>query len=389
MKKIGRERGAGRLLLVVFLLMLTALPAASEGVPAADPLFSVSSDTYDPALAQQALAIAETCYTLPLQQLYMGKLGYLKTGDYNMARQAGDTRHVAAYCVYQKAPGAGRDALVIAVRGTGEGEWPLNMELMPGGRYDLEYAENFFLAAQEVLDTLAEQIDGLQNPLFLITGHSRGAAVANILGAKLTDRFGAENVYAYTFATPRTVRGDYPAYGNIFNVINPADLITYLPFPQWGFGRYGVDVTLPVDGASPQLIAQVKEAYDQRADKIGEFAAFPDGSRFTVSFVETMAKAFPTVAESYTVRHALAHPGEAGPEEEGMTGSELLLLLATSTLGGGGEAQSADLQKLGQGRNDFSAILLHVLSLISGPDAAALGISHMPASYGAWMAVTQ
>lgn len=374
-------------LLLVLALLLSALPAFSETVPAADPLFGGPSDVYDSALAQKALSIAEMCHTLSVQQGYMAGLGFQKIGDYNYIREAGDTRHVAAYSVFQRKKPGSRDAMVIAVRGTGEGEWPLNMDLMPGGNYDLPYAENFFLAAQEVFSTLAEQISGLQDPVFLVTGHSRGAAVANILGALLTDRFGADSVYAYTFATPRTVRGDYPVYSNIFNVINPADLVTYLPFPQWGFDRYGRDIVLPVDGASPELIERVRKIYDRRPDKTGAFSTFTDGSAFTVSFENAMAFVFPSVEESYTVRHALAHTGEAGTEEEGMTGAELLLLLVSAVNGsaGGKENMSRFLQK----RNDFAPILLQVAQLMMRPDASALGMAHMPAMYGAWMAVME
>ena len=89
---------------------------------------------------------------------------------------------------------------------------------------------------------------GLQQPTtrFLITGHSRGAAVANLLAAFL-DRgsYAAgeketcpelvpEHIYAYTFATPNScsdlAERTASQYKNIFNIVNPEDVVPQLPF---------------------------------------------------------------------------------------------------------------------------------------------------------------
>ena len=86
-------------------------------------------------------------------------------------------------------------------------------------------------------------------------------------------------MYAYTFATPRTVRGEYPAYANIFNVINPTDYITMLPLPQWGFARYGVDVILPVVGASDRQLSAVQADFAQELGNWGTFQVFKEGDR--------------------------------------------------------------------------------------------------------------
>lgn len=89
---------------------------------------------------------------------------------------------------------------------------------------------------------------------FLITGHSRGGIVANLVAAELTqhgvlngavDRsFGVENVFAYTFASPRPSRGAPELLlGNIYNIINSPDLIP--KFPPTSSERYGLDLILP------------------------------------------------------------------------------------------------------------------------------------------------
>lgn len=355
-------------LVLVLMVAFSALPALAD-------YFSGPSSVYSPELAQQALSIAEGFFAPAMQQAVLMAQGFRRAGIYNLARPEGDTRHVAAYSVFVK--NGDRDQVVIAVRYTGDGEWPLNMELMPGGDYEAGIAENFHLAAQDILDTQAAFLDGLNNPLFLVTGHSRGAAVANILGAKLTDRFGAENVYAYTFATPRTVRGEYPSYDNIFNVINPCDMVPMLPLEAWGFERYGIDRVLPVDTADAAMLQAAKDAYARRTDKIGDFLVWQDGGRAMRDLIDACAALMPTVADAYTQRHAVEHPGLAAEGEAGVTGSELLLLMFTS----------GDYSALTAQENDFTPILRAMLALSAREDAAALTANHMPGTYGAWMAV--
>ena len=67
---------------------------------------------------------------------------------------------------------------------------------------------------------------------FWVTGHSRGAAVANIMAKRLSDTYGKSNVYAYTFASPKVVKVSTKItrkYSNIFNYVNPDDVVTRIP----------------------------------------------------------------------------------------------------------------------------------------------------------------
>ena len=101
----------------------------------------------------------------------------------------------------------------------------------------------------------------------LITGHSLGAAGANLLAAYLShDESLAykSNIYCYTFATPNCVLqkgARLHDFGNVFNVVNPKDGVTGLPTNLMeGFGlfgpstakawKYGVVCAIPSDDRS-------------------------------------------------------------------------------------------------------------------------------------------
>ncbi len=137
------------------------------------------------------------------------------------------------------------DACLVAVvvRGTGEvTEWAGNLNVGTGRDH-----AGFAQAGDELLENLENYLaQEPDRPLrFLVTGHSRGGAVANLTAARLT----AENrgaVYARTFAAPAvSLDGTGEGYENIFNITGPEDLVPQLPLAQWGYCRYGVDLPLP------------------------------------------------------------------------------------------------------------------------------------------------
>lgn len=114
-------------------------------------------------------------------------------------------------------------------------------------------------------------VDSNSDISFLVTGHSRGAAVANLVGKKLLDKdnvmpanvtpngsnteslktvsnkFTNSNVYTYTFAAPNNTTasnvGD-SKYNSIFNIVNEKDPVPYVAPAQWGFSKYGRTLTM-------------------------------------------------------------------------------------------------------------------------------------------------
>lgn len=122
------------------------------------------------------------------------------------------------------------------------------------GAQALPFNNRFAALAEEVFTNVENYLSstGLQDPIILVTGHSMGAAIANILAARLNGIMDPDNVYAYNFATPRTVNeavsGNQAVnYPNIFNILNSNDAITYVPLTimlpvvnYWK--RHGIDL---------------------------------------------------------------------------------------------------------------------------------------------------
>ena len=115
--------------------------------------------------------------------------------------------------------------------------------------------QGFNSAKEYVYGKLENYINKLgvskDNTKILITGHSRGAATANLVAAKLIKEqkyASASNVYTYAFATPNSTKleeKDNAEYKRIFNFVNPEDFVTKCMPASWGYGRYGTTFVLP------------------------------------------------------------------------------------------------------------------------------------------------
>lgn len=178
---------------------------------------------------------------------------------------------VVAYSLATKhlrsADGRERTLVMVAVRGSYGSEWISNVNLGASEAHDEEPGNHlgFSRAAQSVIDDVTARVEELeahgQQVALLFCGHSRGGAIAN-LAASYADDISHERhalapldaIYAYTFATPRVTKNDNTVdalYDNIFNVLNPSDLVPRFPLASWGYHRYGTDVWLPgIDDAS-------------------------------------------------------------------------------------------------------------------------------------------
>lgn len=200
-------------------------------------------------------------------------------------------------------------------------EWVGNFNVGNNGIH-----EGFKAARDEILRYVKKYIqdNNIEGNLKVWTvGHSRGAAVSNMLGAFFAgggiEYFGnnvnitPEDVYCYTYATPRTIiagtdknielsvegyRGGESysndtigdafsytkagkvnpqdkVYGGIRNFISYYDFLTMLPLEVWDYTRYGTDITIDHDGkvSESAMLKELKEvspyAYNKYVNKSG------------------------------------------------------------------------------------------------------------------------
>lgn len=192
--------------------------------------------------------------------------------------------------------------LLAIIRGTKDEEWYSNFYVGEG----VEHA-GFSHAADLVLDNIADYIsrhglDPKTTEAFL-TGHSRGAAVANMAAARLIDKGTFKSLSAYTFACPNTTMvesSQSEKYQSIVNIINPQDFICYIPLPQWGYTRYGQTVELPdfntVENFD-ELYSEMEKAY--LADTCNELKDFPNKGRDVENIISYLSIIAPTPADYY------------------------------------------------------------------------------------------
>lgn len=245
-------------------------PKAEVRVSWDDAWFREDPAVYRHDLALAAMALSGAAYVRTDRGISaraaLEDLGFehLKSYHYQLTLESGE-QTAYTFGVKTLRDGEGKTFRLVAavVRGTGEYmEWAGNLNVGTG----IVHA-GFDEAGNELMATLKKYLaeNGGENPVkFLITGHSRGGAVANLTAARLVKKGLAEkeNVYAYTFAAPAVSAGAAEeGYENIFNIINEADLVPWVPLPDWGYRRYGVDVPLP---------AAEEDGYDALFEKMDQ-----------------------------------------------------------------------------------------------------------------------
>lgn len=216
--------------------------------------------------------------------------------------------------------GSQKELFVVSIRGTQDCEWVDNFDPGIG-----EIHQGFLQAADYVTEELANYIEKTEvdksNLVVLITGHSRGAATANLVG-KIIDNgeygplqfLNRDNTFVYTFATPNTSSAadattrinTFPPekYMNIHNIVNPEDFVTKVLPAAWEYGRYGVTYVLPTRTAKysslnySDFLSKVTKLITTEYGK--EYRPYAGGSAEVDAYVNLLTAKVSNVSEYYS-----------------------------------------------------------------------------------------
>ena len=201
-------------------------------------MFGKSSHIADNNLAIASLVLSANAYDKGRQRKTLQDLGFSEIEFYN-DNGYDDINRVEKVIASTVQPinGQQTNVIVIACRGSSNfQDWFSNIN---------QQSQGFRFAAEDIKTDLVDYIEtrhiNTSMPTkILLTGHSRGAAAANILATIIpSDIAKKSDIFTYTFACPNTTndagRENYP----IFNILNSCDIVTQVPFIYDACPRFG------------------------------------------------------------------------------------------------------------------------------------------------------
>lgn len=149
-------------------------------------------------------------------------------------------------------PKGAKKLVFIVLRGTplNANEWISNINVSDTTKKNVLIHEGFSKTCENLRKSLYDFLKNKKispkDSYFLITGHSRGAALANLLGATIADEniISAKKIFVYTFASPNVSQeektGD-PKYNFIWNILNAEDIVPSVPPNRnnWKWKKFG------------------------------------------------------------------------------------------------------------------------------------------------------
>ena len=263
-----------------------------------DDYFRHSSTEYDEHLA--TLSCIMTNFSVPLdnpssldsdwylkqpERLYgfFGSIGFkdFETNDDYVSRSRFDS--IGVGCANRQVD----DYTVIGVGIRSGGyfrEWSNNVYLGDGTKSDYMH-EGWYNAANKTIDYINEYISANRitgKIKVWIAGFSRGGATANLAAGLLDNKImnGEEifssdvtltrdDLYAYTFEAPQGANYNSETvekpgsdlYNNIYNVVNPNDLVPKVAMSEYGFTRFGIDKFITTEFFDPDNFADNRDVF--------------------------------------------------------------------------------------------------------------------------------
>ena len=212
---------------------------------------------------------------------------------------------------------SGTKKLVFAVlRGTplSANEWISNINVSNTTHKNRELHEGFFNTAQSIkkafCDYLEKNAIHREEAVFLITGHSRGAALANLLGATLADEgiLSPEQLFVYTFASPNVSQSEKTGdsrYNFIWNIVNAEDIVPTIPPNRnnWKWKKFGNMKILAnywntnPDSYNTDYIPRINRYYNKLL--LRDYAPFKSGPFFQIQIGRILTQLYKKVENYY------------------------------------------------------------------------------------------
>ena len=210
-----------------------------------DSLFDVEPDTFSKDLALFAFGAANSTEDGTTISSFYSSLEF---DNIHLSESYSHTPTTSSigYCFAHKQV-KGSDVICVVIRGEDyQLEWVNNFLVGQSGDHQ-GFSESASIVKEDLKDYLSTYSSS--NVKLLITGYSRGGGVANNLAHQIlsSDNYLPENakMYTYTFEAPASVQMangiDYP---NVFNLVNSADIVCYVPPIRFGLKRCGIDIEL-------------------------------------------------------------------------------------------------------------------------------------------------
>jgi len=272
-----------------------------------DSYFSGSNQVINADLARSSIALSSAAYIQTAVSSALSSMSFydIEQADYRDTSPT-DNDFVSATFAYKSIINEGKiwDLYAIIIRGTGKGyDWLSNYNIGIGQNHaGFSLAESIlkreFAAYYQNLCTLGHTDEGISNNKIWITGHSRGAAVANLLAADFSEGnsyVSESQIFAYTFACPAVTTESESAehHPYIFNFNNTADFVCCVPLAQWKYRRYGVTVYLDEEQSLSEKMTYAfrqRTGFDYRGIKKAD----------TEEIVDLVERLSPSVTDYYT-----------------------------------------------------------------------------------------
>ena len=256
-----------------------------------DEYFTHSGYDYNHALAIMSMILTQTSFASATSSTkgwdtananfndLVKKCGFsnIYANDDAVSHPDGET--IGAYAASKKIVDDGKNYTLIALGVRGHnygGEWYSNFDLGTSGDH-----KGFADATSKVLAFLSNYIKqtGIKGDVKIwLTGYSRGAITANMVGGALDKgydlgkaKLNPDDLYCYTFETPQGTadpNAHSELFCNIHNILNHNDLVPLVSLEEWGHTRYGVDYYLPCRQYD-DFYYDLKPEVDAQLDQLG------------------------------------------------------------------------------------------------------------------------